>query len=255
MFPLPSACFSNGWCALLIRWLKSLSLKYLNFWRFVSVGFYSCPLIRTTGPEVSQWILSVPDIVFLTPLCNSNLVPPGNWDQSPCWVQWTLLSDGPATHGAHNGQGQFQPPVHWNYVCIPFGSILSLNIKISGTCSRSSSRGLLGIFVRTSTPISNRGSDRVFSWPNFSQGFLNSHLKKALSFEQSCSFPYCPFLARLLLTPFNLIPHPQYLITLKSCQVPHPPFSPRWCLRFLGLQQEFSWVSLVRAILFPDASF
>ena len=91
MFPLPSACFSNGWCALLIRWLKSLSLKYLNFWRFVSVGFYSCPLIRTTGPEVSQWILSVPDIVFLTPLCNSNLVPPGNWDQSPCWVQWTLF--------------------------------------------------------------------------------------------------------------------------------------------------------------------
>lgn len=64
----------------------------------------------------------------------------------------------------------------------------------------------IGYICRNIHSLSPMVLTRVFSWPNFSQGSLNACLKKALSFELPCSFLYCLFLARLRLTPFNVIP-------------------------------------------------
>ena len=109
MLPLPSACFSNGCCSLLLRWLKSLSLKNLNSWRFVFIG------VLQMSTDQDYWARGTTADPF-GPRQNAphSIV----WQQagSPWWSgSVTLLSTvssflpaGPATHGARNSHVQLQ---------------------------------------------------------------------------------------------------------------------------------------------------
>ena len=76
----------------------------------------------------------------------------------------------------------------------------------------------------------------IFSyWPNSTLTLLQAGLTSGLP----CLSLHCPVLARILLSQFNQIPPPQYLITV---QLPHLPPSPRWWPITLSCLHQKSYV-------------